>query len=456
VVLISIDSLRADHLTCYGYARDTSPNLDQLAREGVLFQNHISSSSWTLPAHASLFTSLPDSLHGCVDTDRMLSSSATTLAERFAAAGYETAGFFSGPFLHPVFGLGQGFERYEDCTSYAAMTASGPPSTWVNDGHLNEAAHRDITGPRVFEAVSRWFGARTRKPFFLFIHLWDVHFDYIPPPPFDTKYDADYHGKITGKGFLFDPRIKLGMPARDLQHLIALYDGEIAWTDTFLGKLRDLLARDGRLEDTILAVTADHGTEFFEHGHKAHRQTLFDEVIRVPLVLRFPRRLPRSLAIAAQTRSIDVGPTLLDLAGLSPPTDVVGTTLLPLIASPLDVKIGRAVSELCTDGRNQRSVRTRQWKFIDDRAIDSHYFLDLENDPREAVPRGDFASGLGRMAEDGYLGEVRALESFAESHPVPAADPSGRSRIPPAVLEDLKRLGYVGGADDGTATRSKR
>ena len=118
ILLISVDALRPDHLGCYGYGRATSPNIDKLAGEGALFENAISSTSWTLPAHAALFTGLADSVHGCTDTDRRLAENRHTLAERLKEAGYATVGFFSGPYLHSVFGVGQGFEEYVDCTSY--------------------------------------------------------------------------------------------------------------------------------------------------------------------------------------------------------------------------------------------------------------------------------------------------------------------------------------------------
>src|SRR5258706_3766041 len=130
VLLISIDMLRPDHLHCYGYGQETSPNIDALAKEGVSFGNHFASSSWTLPSHAAIFTSLPDSLHGCTDTDKRLDLSAVTLAERFQAEGYATAGFFSGPYLHPGVGRGQGFEGHEDPATYAPKISGGPAAEW--------------------------------------------------------------------------------------------------------------------------------------------------------------------------------------------------------------------------------------------------------------------------------------------------------------------------------------
>ena len=191
VVLVSIDSLRADHAGCYGYARKTTPVLDRLAGEGVLCEQHISSSSWTLPAHAALFTSLPDGLHGCTDTNFALAAGARTLARRFQEAGYRTAGFYCGPYLHPAFGLAQGFDSYEDCSSYPGMMARVAEASGREEARINRASHADVTGERVDRALERWFSERGEGPFFLFVHLWDVHFDYIPPPPFDRAFDPD-------------------------------------------------------------------------------------------------------------------------------------------------------------------------------------------------------------------------------------------------------------------------
>src|SRR5262249_6364996 len=146
------------------------------------------------------------------------------------------------------------------------------------------------------------------------------------------------------------------MPPRDFQHLLALYDGEIAWTDSFIGRLRADLEKAGILDDTLIVITSDHGTEFFEHGDKGHRKTLHDEVIRIPLVLRYPKKLPRGARIEALSRGIDVGPTVLELAGFPPPTDVFGTSLVPAIQNPGTRVVGRIVSELDSVGRNLRAV----------------------------------------------------------------------------------------------------
>ncbi len=444
VVLISIDMLRPDHLSSYGYSRPTSPAIDRLASEGVLFENQISSSSWTLPAHAAMFTSVPDSVHQCTDTNTALSQGWTTLAERFASAGYSTAGFFAGPYLHPAFGLDQGFEHYENCTSYRETLDGDAIDRWAMDEGVMKASHRDVTNPTVYAAVEKWLAARpSDRPFFLFIHLWDVHFDFIPPPPYDTRFDPDYTGEITGENFFFDPRIHPKMAARDLEHLIALYDGEIAWTDSFIDKLRAAFESAGLLDGTVLAITSDHGTEFFEHGAKGHRQTLYDESIRVPLIVRYPPRIAAGKRVEAQTRCIDIGPTLLDLAGLPRASDVMGESLVPKVGAA-GARDLRAVSELFSVGRNMRAVRTREWKWIDYIAAGKSSCYDLARDPAERSPLHGSGSAQCKSAELGSLEAVGVMKKFVGEHPVSTRE----SNVPEEIKRQLDSLGYTGGKDE--------
>jgi arylsulfatase A-like enzyme len=442
VLLISIDSLRHDHLGCYGYGRATSPNLDRLAAEGAVFEQHVSSSSWTLPAHAALFTALPDSGHGCTDVDRALSPRHQTVAEQFQAGGYATAGFFAGPFLHPGFGLGQGFDIYQDCTSNAAALAAKPASEWGRDSATNRLSHKDVANPRTFDAFQAWLARRDERPFFAFVHLWDVHYDFTPPPPWDERFDPGYQGWVTGEDFFFDERIGPRMEERDLEHLIALYDGEIGWTDTFLAKIRDELERAGVLDDTVIVVTADHGTEFFEHGWKGHRTTLYDEVIRVPLVVRYPRHVPGGVRVAAQTRSIDIAPMLLEICGLPALTDVAGESLLPLLRDPARraARGARALSELDSVGRSLLSVRDTEWKVIGDRAAATARVFDLRADPGEHAP---IPEPTAPFVQEG----VRALDVAGTELLRLGARNAGDvhpSTPPEEVLRQMRGLGYTG------------
>lgn len=308
VLLVSIDSLRADRVHSLGNARDTSPTLDALARDGILFRNAVSSSSWTIPAHMTLLTGMLPGEHGVVVPQRRLRDSVVTLAEALRDSGYATAGFVSGPTVRAVYGFAQGFETFDDDTTVA-------PNRLLSQ--------KGITSPMIARLVTewliRWNDDGRRQPFFLFVHLWDVHYDYEPPAPYDAMFDPDYQGTMTSDGFEMNPLVHAGMPAEDLAHLVALYDGELRFTDEHIGKivarLRDLKV----LDDTLVVVTSDHGDEFFEHGGKGHGRTLFEEVVHIPLVMRYPLRLPSGLHIDRQVRLVDVAPTILGLAGVSPP-----------------------------------------------------------------------------------------------------------------------------------------
>ncbi len=445
VILISIDSLRADHVGCYGYERSTTPNLDRFAAEGVRFDEHISSSSWTLPAHASLFTSVPDSVHGCVESDGVaLSPEFTTLAERFQAGGYSTAGFYAGPYLHAAFGLGQGFDTYRYVAENAAEFAAEDVEDWGLDGIAQAKTHTGVTNPLVYDAASAWLAER-EDPFFLFLHFWDVHYDFTPPPPWDTRFNPGYSGPVTGKNFFFDPSIRAGMPAADREQLLALYDGEVGWTDSFLGRLREELTRLGLAENTILAITSDHGTEFFDHGRKGHRTTLFEELIRVPFVLWYPERLGAAV-VSTQTRSIDVGPTLLELVNLAPISDSGASSLLTLAqGGALDFD-NVAVSELYSVGSRLRSVRDGDTKVLmDENQPESLLrWYDLTFDPKEQRARDDFEAGTGLRAHQTFLkAQAQLLEALANRPGAPT-----EVALPASVQQDLRDNGYLGSSDE--------
>lgn len=443
VVLISIDSLRADHLHCYGYARATSPQIDQLAAEGVLFSTAISSTSWTLPAHAAMLTGLSDSVHGCTDTDRRLDDSRTTLAEHLQARGYATAGFFAGPYLHPVFGLAQGFETYVDCTSYAEANEREARIQGTIEGEeVWRRSQHDVTNPRVYERVRGWLDRRDERPFFLFLHLWDVHFDFIPPPPFDTMFDPGYSGTHDGRDFFFNPAVNAQMPARDLAHLIALYDGEIAWTDEHVGMILGDLDRLGLTDATLIVVTSDHGTAFFEHGQKAHRNGLWDELIHVPLILRFPGRLPAGLRVAQQVRTIDIVPTVLALVGAPPVGNLMGRSVLPLMSPATEAQYDTrvpAVSELNTLGYELTSFRRAEFKVIFDARSDRGYVFDLLADPGETSSLTDKMTPLVQRALSETRAARRWLKAFAELHPYAGLPP----QLPEGLRRQLEGFGYL-------------
>ena len=388
ILLVSIDSLRRDHVHCYGYPHETSPAIDGLAREGVQFRTVVSPTSWTLPAHLTLLTSLPPEKHGVVDDNTRLREEALFLSEVLWQAGYTTAGFVSTPYLSAAYGFAQGWDHYDDYTV-------------ANPSHLG--AWHGTTSPQLYSIVSqwltRWDGNGRERPFFIFLHMWDVHYDYTPPPPYNTMFDPEYRGTVTGDNFESGTQVHKGMDPRDLRHVIALYDGEIRFTDLYLGQVIDRLRTLGVLDNTVVVVTADHGDEFFEHGRKGHKQALYDETILVPLVIRFPGKVPAGRVVEPQVRLMDVAPTIIALAGVhrQPEFGAAGPTgldapqdLTPWIAGDAATTLPAlpAFSDLVGEAPVPiASVRTDTRKFIKEtRDSDQKEELyDLVADPGEQV-----------------------------------------------------------------------
>jgi arylsulfatase A-like enzyme len=433
IVLVSIDSLRADALGCGGSARDTSPFLDELAARGVRFANAISTTSWTLPAHAALFTGLWDSTHGLVDNGQQLADEHLTLAELLRGLGYETAGFYGGPYLHPTFGLSQGFEHWTSCMSSetdaqgARREARSPRSV----------AHADVTGPRTRAAVARW-AAGARTPFFLFVHLWDVHFDYLPPPEYVERFDPGYEGPVDGHDVM-GPLVRADSPARDIAHLRALYDAEVRFTDDVLrGICGDLEAR-GLLANTFVIVAADHGEEFFEHQGKGHQRTLYDEVVRVPLIVAGPG-VVAGRVVAEQVRLIDLFPTIAGLVGMQEPLAVQGRDLGPFLRGEGGVGAD-ALLEILVDARRVRGLRTaRNTKILYGEKTGEGELYDLEIDRGELHPRRAGAPGW-EPALEALRRSTASAKRFGE---LLGARPAGVAHVPEDVLRRLRELGYLG------------
>ncbi len=310
ILLISIDSLRRDHVGSYGYQRPTTPHLDKLAREGVRFDAAVSPTSWTLPSHVTLLTALPIRVHQVHVSSQRFTKQVLTLTEVLSQEGYATAGIVRGSYLDAGYGFAQGFDHYDD---YTVLNRDRTKP----DGNATSPISLRLAN----EWLDSWAASERPQPFFLFLHTWDVHFPYAPPHPYDTMFDPHYEGDIVASPYMRNRRINPWMDPRDLEHVIALYDGEIRYTDDHLGRLFDSLQRLGVFDDTIIVVTSDHGDEFFEHGKKGHGQNLFDDVLRVPLVMRYPSKIPAGRVVKGQVRLMDVAPTILGLAGIEPPAD---------------------------------------------------------------------------------------------------------------------------------------
>ena len=425
ILLISIDSLRADHLSAYGYGRETSPAIDALAAQAVRFAQAVAPTSWTLPSHMTMLTGMPQHQHQVHKDGQRLSPGVETLTEKLSRAGYATSAFVSGPYLRAEYGFHQGFDSYDD---YSALT-------------LVNQAHSAVTSPDLLSAVRRWLddwdGGGRDRPFFIFLHMWDVHYDYIPPSPYDQMFDPGYQGTIDGRDVLQSHVVNPGMDRADLDHLIALYDGEIRYTDHHIGLLIAHLKALRALDDTIITVTSDHGEGFFEHGNKGHRSSLYDEQVLVPLVMRYPAKIPSARVAPEQVRLLDLIPTLLSLAGMPLPASPVlhgPKDLTPLIDPPAG---GQArFPELPAFGRLESSqllIRTRRWKLLWNRSS-PHQLYRLIADPNE---RRNLAARRPRVVAR-FRRAFRAFEKAL----APQAPPEN-VRMDGRHIEVLRSLGYL-------------
>jgi len=529
VLLISLDSTRQDVLGCYGHRPTfapevaTSPSLDRLAAEGVRFTRAYATTSWTLPAHAALLTGQPDLVHGVEMQELALGTAHETLAETLARAGYRTAGFYSGPFLDPRYGFARGFARYEACYGPELADEIAREARLARElvgtedaaraeelrGRLQEArvgieslSHRDVSSAlvtgRVLEEIAAARGAG--EPWFVFAHYFDPHYDYTPPERYAEEFDPKYAGSEHGADLTTSPSISVWRPTledpnacervisdRDLAHVRALYDAEVRWTDDQIGRILDDLRARGELDRTVVVVTADHGDEFFEHGNVGHRKSLFEEVLRVPLLVRFPERLGAGKTVDAVASLVDVPATVLELTGLAEPGlagETASRSLVPLATGARDGRdrfaLGRLITRLSIDHESGAKAlynaveeafvlgpikvrRLRRWiapapstppelhgelqaLAERQRAADALLaWIDLDLHPGEELEQysGDFADPRARAALDrfrelysGWLAERR------RSRPGRAASDEVQSRL-------LSGFGYGGSDEDG-------
>jgi arylsulfatase A-like enzyme len=355
VILVSIDTLRADHLGCYGYGEPTSPWIDGLASRGVLFTRAFSQASWTLPSHASMLTSRYPSSHGVETPNRTLPDSIPLLSEVLAENGYSTAAFVTWVFVSKEYGFARGFDTFTELL---------PPKDARGAGTKHSVKAADFA-----DMVGEWAHEVPTEPFFLFLHLFDPHLSYSPPLSDARLFDPDVEDTKHGNYGAVKPFIKglnpegPTMPATEVERVAALYDGEIHYTDTQLGRLFGVLEDAGLMDDTLVVLTSDHGEELGEHGSmEGHQWTVYEETTHVPLLIRLPDEGPAGLELDPIVQSIDIAPTILDVLGIDPPSGFQGRSLLPAIrGEALDER--PAFSSTRRFGRKD-SVRTDRYKLI--------------------------------------------------------------------------------------------
>jgi arylsulfatase A-like enzyme len=412
VVFILVDTLRADRMSLYGYERQTTPVVDDLANHGIVFERVIAQSSWTKTSMASLWTGTYPAAHGVLRFDNVIPDDAVMPAEIFKAAGYRTVGIWRNGWVAPNFGFGQGFDVYY--TPKAGADAQ-------LQRHSPGVAFIGGTDEDVLIAVRDFLEHFGQEKFFLYLHLMDLH-QYV----FDAAADA------------FGPTYS------------DAYDKSIDWTDRLIGAIVDAVDAAGVFPRTVIAISSDHGEAFLEHGREGHAYDLYREVVEVPYVIIPPLILDRGVRIEETVANIDVWPTLLDLVGLPPLQGVDGRSMLPLILAAGGASAERLPTDLT------RPVVSHLDQHWGGRAAprelvsltDGDLRLIVQGDPPELVELYDSSTDPGEVANraEGNPSELQPMREWIDRYLKNSEPPWGVEsptvEVDALQLNQLRALGY--------------
>lgn len=436
VILISIDTLRADHLGCYGYERNTSPRIDQLASEATLFMNSFSTSPWTLPSHVSIMTSLYGIHHQVYYSGEKMAPSVLTLADLLRKNNFFTCAFTGGGFVSAQYGFSKGFDAYYE----------GRGGVF----HMNSAE-------LIYDSFSNWIDNNRGKRFFLFLHTYQPHNPYVCPHPHNTLFlDEDAPWKhVNFLGYLGGkPGIYKTLPESERKNAIGLYDGEISYLDeNLIGPLVTKLKETGLYEKTMIIFTSDHGEEFFDHKAWDHGHSLYNESIKVPLIIKFPDNKFSNVKISHALSLVDIMPTILEEMKIEcPDITLDGKSLLPMLkgrekehrtfladigANVLDSHIPQKIS--MNKGRYKlilnKEFSERDLKFFITPPPETAQIelFDLLNDLKEENNIAEKNPGLTNT----ILQKINELYSQA------IKTKSEKTKIDEKLKEQLKALGYI-------------
>jgi arylsulfatase A-like enzyme len=415
IVLILIDTLRADHVGCYGYGRNTTPNLDKFAADAILFKNAISPAPWTTPTVASVFTAQYPHVLGYENEPVVLDDKFPCLAEILRNSGYTTAGIISHAYISNTFGIGQGFDTYDE---------------------ENAQGHGHVSSPSVTDKAIAFVEDHKDDRFFLFVHYFDPHCDYILHEPYN--YYPEYDGPLHSGQKIADLReLAPEMTADDVHYLNALYDSEIRFTDEHLGRLLDVLKEQGLYDKSLVIVFADHGEEFLERGDHwiGHTKTVYQELIHVPLMIKLPGE-GQGRVVDEHVGLVDLAPTILSVAGLEMPEEYTHDGVPLEIAGGATPHARVTFSETMRWGTFQAMIRD-SLKIIYDPTNDVTQLINLADDPGEerdisAENLKTLRSMEADLHEWGYQMRMRRAKLKTRS-----------PKLSREQVDQLKSLGYI-------------
>ncbi|MFN8542865.1 MAG: sulfatase [Candidatus Binatia bacterium] len=458
VVVVVLDTVRADHVSAYGYARPTTPTFDALAQSGALFLDATAPSTWSLPSHASLFTGLFPSSHGAHDEHRFLEPGPPTLAEALAAAGWDTRCFTANAWISDNLGLTRGFawqdEAWRTGDVGRAFTSTFRFLDWIGLGPADKG------GAQVAANFEAWTASRPAgdRPAFAFLNFIEAHFPYHQlPDAYLRRFTPAPRAELRAMSLrLFAAQFggEPLDPAEAAAPATAMYDGGVLYADALLGRVVEALRRRGTLDRTVLVVLADHGELLGERGEFGHGHSLFEAVTHVPLLVRFPPRIAAGARVGTPVSTVGVFATVLDLVGLVPATRLQVGSLVPVVAGEpgggpvLSERFAntvlhseeKAVHSLMVADERYRSYRSGTWKRIETGRQKTTFLFDLAADPGEqhdlAAARPD---DLERLSAELAMWQraigLPALDAPLGSRATPVLDPAARER--------LRALGYA-------------
>jgi len=410
VLIIISDALRRDHLGCYGYSRDTSPDIDLFAKNAVLYKNAFAQAPSTKPSVASIFTSQYPSQHQAIYNNQALDTEYRTLAEVLKDNDYITAGFTENPQIARRFHYDQGFDTWE----------------------LDDRRHGITSEPMddFDRKIFAWLDAHCQDTFFLYIHYIDPHIPYQPPEPFCGFFDDDYTGEITGD-YNDVQKLIARRNRRDLEHVIALYDEEIRYINSRMKKLIKKLKQLKIWKDTIIIFTADHGEAFFDHGaFFTHSNSVYAEEINIPFILHYPRMFRRGTE-ERYIQHIDIFPTVLHMLKIdSAALSLEGNNFL----SKPDRDIEVIAEHLRERKRPQRGLISKGWKLIKRIDKDMISLYDIEQDPTDSENVADEHPDIAGRLESRLSGWLDYLKDIKTPTQVELDD---------EMIDKLKSLGYL-------------
>ena len=457
VLLILTDSERADFLTCYGAKWGASPTSDRVAAGGVLFENHVAQSTWTLPSIANIFTGLYPSSHGAVAQGYRVSSTAPFLVEVFRNAGYRTAAFAETPYFVPRSGFGRGFDHFwaSPCVLSWAFDYTFlyrlrgrirvPAIELTKKGtNPNPATPEEVEFDSrvVTDAALSWLRDLDDAPFFAYVHYWGAHAPYGPreflldrDPP--SKRIMDNPVPAGGAFPVGKPGIRISDEATE--DLKVLYAANIRYTEQQIARILDWLEETGKLSETLVVLTSDHGEEFYEHNAWEHGSSAFQEQAHVPLIIHAPGLIPPGKRITKLTRHIDVMPTLLDLVGLECPKEAQGQSLRGLLEDRA-TETKPAYVEVCPISPDEADIFALfgdPYKIVHVSLGERSDVLlyDLESDPGETHN----IAAVHPELRDSLLIEMEKWDQVAHLY----KPDSGTGALDPGSIKLFKALGYI-------------